>query len=110
TVDEVSLSSSLVAAASSLSVTMRDPRTIGRPPDVQLPPRFAASEAGFVAPDSGGEVLRGPNIKPVPLGEPVAPALDAPVLLKLGDKVSTDDISPAGAPVLVCPSNAPAAG
>ena len=68
----------------------------------------AASEAGFVAPDSGGEVLRGPNIKPVPLGEPVAPALDAPVLLKLGDKVSTDDISPAGAAVLVFRSNVPA--
>jgi len=91
-----------------LTGTITDPRTLGTPPDVQLPPRFAASEAGFVAPDSGGEVLRGPNIKPVPLGEPVAPALDAPVLLKLGDKVSTDDISPAGAAVLVFRSNVPA--
>jgi len=106
--DEVYLCSSLVAAASALTGTITDPRTLGTPPDVQLPPRFAASEAGFVAPDSGGEVLRGPNIKPVPLGEPVAPALDAPVLLKLGDKVSTDDISPAGAAVLVFRSNVPA--
>ena len=106
--DEVYLCSSLVAAASALTGTITDPRTLGTPPDVQLPPRFAASEAGFVAPDSGGEVLRGPDIKPVPLGEPVAPALDAPVLLKLGDKVSTDDISPAGAAVLVFRSNVPA--
>src|SRR5882724_5551460 len=106
--DEVYLCSSLVAAASALTGTITDPRTLGTPPDVQLPPRFAASEAGFVAPDSGGEVLRGPNIKPVPLGEPVAPALDAPVLLKLPDKVSTDDISPAGAAVLVFRSNVPA--
>ena len=106
--DEVYLCSSLVAAASALTGTITDPRTLGTPPDVQLPPRFAASEAGFVAPDSGGEVLRGPNIKPVPLGEPVAPALDAPVLLKLGDKISTDDISPAGAAVLVFRSNVPA--
>ncbi|OLB41538.1 MAG: aconitate hydratase [Candidatus Rokubacteria bacterium 13_2_20CM_2_64_8] len=106
--DEVYLCSSLVAAASALTGTITDPRTLGTPPDVQLPPRFAASEAGFVAPDSGGEVLRGPNIKPVPLGEPVAPALDASVLLKLGDKVSTDDISPAGAAVLVFRSNVPA--
>ena len=37
---------------------------------------------------------KGPNIKPVPRGEPVAETLEAPVLLKLGDKVSTDDISP----------------
>jgi len=106
--DEVYLCSSLVAAASALTGTITDPRTLGTPPDVQLPPRFATSEAGFVAPDSGGEVLRGPNIKPVPLGEPVAPALDASVLLKLGDKVSTDDISPAGAAVLVFRSNVPA--
>ena len=106
--DEVYLCSSLVAAASARTGTITAPRTLGTPPDVQLPPRFAASEAGFVAPDSGGEVLRGPNIKPVPLGEPVAPALDASVLLKLGDKVSTDDISPAGAAVLVFRSNVPA--
>src|SRR5256712_4813757 len=106
--DEVYLCSSLVAAASALTGTITDPRTLGTPPDVQLPPRFAASEAGFVAPDSGGEVLRRPNIKPVPLGEPVAEALEAPVLLKLGDKVSTDDISPAGAAVLVFRSNVPA--
>src|SRR5881628_2084070 len=106
--DEVYLCSSLVAAASALTGVITDPRTLGAPPEVQLPPRFAASEAGFVAPDSGGEVVRGPNIKPVPLGEPVAPALDAPVLLKLGDKVSTDDISPAGAAVLVFRSNVPA--
>src|SRR5204862_5468732 len=59
-------------------------------------------------PDGGGEIVRGPNIKPVPLGEPVARTLEAPVLLKLGDKVSTDDISPAGAAVLVLRSNVPA--
>jgi len=64
--------------------------------------------AGFVAPDGLGEVVRGPNIKPVPLGEAVAESLDAPVLIKLGDKISTDDISPAGAAVLVFRSNVPA--
>jgi aconitate hydratase len=44
----------------------------------------------------------------VPLGEPVAESLEAPVLLKLGDKISTDDISPAGSAVLVFRSNVPA--
>jgi aconitate hydratase len=106
--DEVYLCSSLVAAASALTGVITDPRTLGAPPEVKLPPRFVPSEAGLVAPDGGGDVLRGPNIKPVPLGEPVAAALDAPVLLKLGDKVSTDDISPAGAAVLVFRSNVPA--
>jgi aconitate hydratase len=106
--DEVYLCSSLVAAASALTGVITDPRTLGEPAAEKLPSRFASSRAGFVAPDGQGEVVRGPNIKPVPLGEPVADALEAPVLLKLGDKVSTDDISPAGAAVLVFRSNVPA--
>jgi aconitate hydratase len=106
--DEVYLCSSLVAAASALTGVITDPRTLGEPTAVTLPPKFASSTVGFVAPDGGGEVVRGPNIKPVPLGEPVADTLEAPVLLKLGDKVSTDDISPAGAAVLVFRSNVPA--
>jgi aconitate hydratase len=106
--DEVYLCSSVVAAASALTGVITDPRTLGPPPAVTLPPRFASSTAGFVEPDGGGEILRGPNIKPVPLGEPVAEALEAPVVIKLGDKVSTDDISPAGAAVLVFRSNIPA--
>ena len=106
--DEVYLCSSLVAAASALTGVITDPRTLGEAASVTLPPTFASSTVGFVAPDGQGEVIRGPNIKTVPLGEPVAESLEAPVLLKLGDKVSTDDISPAGAAVLVFRSNVPA--
>jgi aconitate hydratase len=106
--DEVYLCSSVVAAASALTGVITDPRTLGAPPGAALPSRFVPSVVGFVEPDGGGEVVRGPNIKPVPLGEPVAEALEAPVLLKLGDKISTDDISPAGAAVLVFRSNVPA--
>jgi aconitate hydratase len=106
--DEVYLCSSVVAAASALTGVITDPRTLGAPPPVALPAKFVASTVGVVAPDGGGEIVRGPNIKPVPLGEPVVERLEAPVLLKLGDKVSTDDISPAGAAVLVFRSNIPA--
>ncbi len=106
--DEVYLCSSLVAAASALTGVITDPRTLGDAPSVTLPPKFVDSTAGFVQPDREGDVVRGPNIKPVPLGEPVAETLEAPVLIKLGDKVSTDDISPAGAAVLVFRSNVPA--
>ncbi len=106
--DEIYLCSSMVAAASALTGVITDPRTVGPAPAVGLPARFAAGTVGLVAPDGQGEVVRGPNIKPVPLGEPVAAALEAPVLIKLGDKVSTDDISPAGAAVLVFRSNIPA--
>ena len=106
--DEVYLCSSVVAAASALTGVITDPRTLGAPLPVGLPARFAASEAGFVMPDGTGEVVRGPNIKVVPLGEPVVETLEAPVLIKLGDKVSTDDISPSGSAVLVFRSNVPA--
>jgi len=106
--DAVYLCSSLVAAASAITGVITDPRTLGAEPPVTLPERFATSDVGFVPPDSQGDVVRGPNIKPVPLGEPVAGALEGPVVLKLGDKVSTDDISPAGAAVLMFRSNVPA--
>lgn len=106
--DEVYLCSSVTAAASALAGVITDPRGVGATPEPYLPESFAASTAGFVPPDGEGQVVRGPNIKPVPLAEPVAERLEAPVLLKLGDKISTDDISPAGAAVLVFRSNVPA--
>jgi aconitate hydratase len=106
--DEVYLCSSAVAAASALTGAITDPRTLGPPRERPMPERFAVSTVGLVLPDGGGDVVRGPNIKPVPLGEPVAETLEAPVLLKLGDKVSTDDISPSGTAVLVFRSNVPA--
>ncbi|MGH7332300.1 MAG: aconitate hydratase [Candidatus Rokuibacteriota bacterium] len=106
--DEVYLCSSVLAAASALTGTITDPRTLGQQGATRMPERFVTSTAGLVMPDGQGEVVRGPNIKAVPLGEPVAERLEAPVLLKVGDKVSTDDISPSGSAVLVFRSNVPA--
>ncbi len=106
--DEVYLCSSVLAAASALTGTITDPRTLGPRAATRMPDRFVTSTVGLVMPDGQGEVVRGPNIKAVPLGEPVAETLEAPVLLKLGDKVSTDDISPSGSAVLVFRTNVPA--
>ena len=106
--DEVYLCSSVLAAASALTGTITDPRTLGPRAATRMPDRFVTSTVGLVMPDGQGEVVRGPNIKAVPLGEPVAEILEAPVLLKLGDKVSTDDISPSGSAVLVFRTNVPA--
>jgi aconitate hydratase len=48
---------------------------------------------------------KGPNIQPLPVLDAIADRLDAPVLLKLGDNISTDEILPAGARVLPYRSN-----
>ncbi|MDR0409286.1 MAG: aconitate hydratase [Spirochaetaceae bacterium] len=53
------------------------------------------------------EIERGPNIKPCPAPKPPADSLSLPVLIKLGDNVTTDDIMPAGAKVLPFRSNIP---
>src|SRR5690606_1596416 len=63
--DEVYLCSSVVAAASALTGVITDPRTLGAPGETRLPDRFVASTVGLVMPDGQGEVVRGPNIKPV---------------------------------------------
>ena len=47
-------------------------------------------------PDAERELRRGPNIKPLPDLEPLPETIQAPVLLVLGDGVSTDEIMPAG--------------
>lgn len=53
-------------------------------------------------------VIKGPNIKEVPVKEPLADKIESEVLLKLGDNITTDDIMPAGSTLLPLRSNIPA--
>ncbi len=109
--DRVYLASPEVAAVSALAGEIADPRKWGPPPSVETPSEFIIDD-GFIIrpPDSGDgvEVVRGPNIKPLPLAQPLAQTIKAPVLIKLGDNISTDDILPAGSKVLPLRSNIPA--
>ncbi|TAL23661.1 MAG: aconitate hydratase, partial [Nitrospirae bacterium] len=56
---------------------------------------------------SGITVIKGPNIKEISVKEPLRDKIEAEILLKLGDNVTTDDIMPAGSKVLPFRSNIP---
>ncbi|MBI5187496.1 MAG: aconitate hydratase, partial [Nitrospirae bacterium] len=53
-------------------------------------------------------VIKGPNIEEVPVKESLKDKIDAEVLIKLGDNITTDDIMPAGSAILPLRSNIPA--
>jgi aconitate hydratase len=53
------------------------------------------------------ELEKGPNVQPLPPFDPMPDTLEGPVLLKVGDDISTDEILPAGARVLPFRSNIP---
>lgn len=58
--------------------------------------------------DTNSTIIKGPNIKEVPVKEPLRDKIEADVLLKLVDNITTDDILPAGSKVLPYRSNIPA--
>ncbi len=99
------------AVASALRGVITDPRDLGEPVDITLPERFLVDDRMIIPPapeGEGVEIIRGPNIKPLPQFEPLPGMLEGEVLLKLGDNVNTDDIIPGGAKILPLRSNIPA--
>jgi len=100
-----------VCAASAITGVLTDPRTLGAAPAVSMPARFAVDDRMFVAPPADGnavEVVRGPNIKPLPTRDVLEDTQQGEVLLVAGDNITTDDIMPAGSQVLPFRSNIPA--
>ena len=100
------------AAASALTGFITDPTTLPPIPEISLPAHFDVDDAGVLQPlppeaAARAEVLRGPNIKPFPKGRPVPDEIDAQLVLKVGDNITTDHIMPAGAKVLPYRSNIP---
>lgn len=109
---QVYLVSPETAAASALTGYITDPTTLSPIEVTQQPDRFRINDDGIIAPlpaaeAESAEVLRGPNIKPFPETSPLENEIEAAVVLKVGDNITTDHIMPAGSKVLPYRSNVP---
>lgn len=108
---QVYLCSPEVAAVSAIKGEVTDPRKFGKPIRIQMPAKFIINDNMIIPPSKAPEkveIIRGPNIKPLPEMTPLPDTIEGRALIKVGDNISTDHILPAGAKVLPLRSNIPA--
>ncbi len=107
TVDaDVYLVSPEVAAVSAISGVLTDP--MGKIDFVvDSPKEYPINDNMFIFPskDKDTQVVKGPNIKPFPKAYEPKDVLSCPVITKLGDNITTDDIMPSNAKLLPYRSN-----
>ena len=109
---KVYLVSPETAVAAAVFGEITDPQKLGEMPEVVMPEAFKIDDSAVILPAppeeaADVEILRGPNIKEFPAGEPVSDEIAAPLVLKVGDNITTDHIMPAGSRILPYRSNIP---
>ena len=107
---DVYLVSPETAAAIAVEGYFLDTTTLGNAPTVTLPEMFDADDNYFIFPPADGrdvEIVMGPNIKPFPRNVELKDEIEAKVILKTGDNITTDDIMPSNAKLLPFRSNVP---
>ena len=96
--DQAYLVSPAVAAATAITGKITDPATLGfAPPEVRTPRHFLVNDDMIIPPSSGTvEIIRKPTIGNPPENSDLPENIDGVVVIKTGDKITTDHIMPAG--------------
>lgn len=116
---KVYLVSPETAAISAIYGEIKNPMDLAKDEEVMkaymrvtVPEKFKVDDSSIIKPLEESKRLelpieRGPNIKPFPASKPLNDVIEAPLILKVGDNITTDHIMPAGSKILPYRSNIP---